>query len=171
MPGAVLGNHEFCHGMRGVGLDPVGLVHPRGKIGRGVFKEVARVRSAGAEENSVGGEAGVFGDDVFKCGAGFAGVKEGVGERLKDLVWRDAATLVQNDAKIRISKNASKYSDNTTRLLGNNVYLPDKSQDIFRGCLAKSARRHTSGVVLTPQRIVAQCQSPSTNMKQSTQVT
>lgn len=97
-------------------MDPIGLVHPRGKIGRGVFKEVARVRSAGAEENSVGGEAGVFGDDVFKCSAGFVGVKEGVGETLDDLVWRDAASLVHNNANIGISKSASRYSGNTTSL-------------------------------------------------------
>lgn len=84
--GTVLGNHEFCNCVRGVGLDPIGLVHPGGEVGRGIFEEVARVRRAGAEEDSVGGEAGVFGDDVFeRCGCSGC-LKERVGEGLKYLV-------------------------------------------------------------------------------------
>lgn len=92
--GTVLGNHEFCDGMCGVGLNPVGCIHPGGEVGRGVFKEISRVGRAGAEENSVGSEAGVFGYDIFERGSCSGWLEERVGEELEYLVRGDTAGLV-----------------------------------------------------------------------------
>lgn len=61
--------------MGGVDLAPVGLIHAGGELGGGVFEEVARIGGSSTEEDSVGGEAGMFSNDVVKSGAGSGSVE------------------------------------------------------------------------------------------------
>lgn len=75
-------------------MDPVGCIHPGGEVGRGVFEKVAWVGRAGAEEDSIGSEAGVLGDDIFERGGCSCWLEERVGEGLKYLVWGNTAGLI-----------------------------------------------------------------------------